>query len=105
MEPEEAKVCREALLRYCELDTWAMVKVWEKLKEVKHEIERVKSKSNVSLNNRQLVNVIILAFIKEHNDGYNHLASLCRLAKFYIGYLILYKAFRAIRISFATSRQ
>ena len=23
---------REALLRYCELDTWAMVKVWEKLK-------------------------------------------------------------------------
>ena len=33
MEPEEAKVCREALLRYCELDTWAMVKVWEKLKE------------------------------------------------------------------------
>lgn len=63
------------------------------LKEVKHEVERVKSKSNVSLNNRQLVNVIILAFIKEHNDGYNHLASLCRLAKFYIGYLILYKSF------------
>ena len=25
---------RKALLRYCELDTWAMVKVWEKLKEV-----------------------------------------------------------------------
>ena len=23
-----------SLLRYCELDTWAMVKVWEKLKEV-----------------------------------------------------------------------
>ena len=22
---------REALLRYCELDTWALVKVWEKL--------------------------------------------------------------------------
>ena len=37
------------------------------LKEVKHEIERVKSKSNVKLNNRQLVNVIILAFIKEHS--------------------------------------
>jgi RNA polymerase primary sigma factor len=31
---EKAKACREALLRYCELDTWAMVKVWEKLKEV-----------------------------------------------------------------------
>jgi hypothetical protein len=33
MEPEEAEASREALLRYCELDTWAMVKVWEKLKE------------------------------------------------------------------------
>ena len=33
MEPEEAETSREALLRYCELDTWAMVKVWEKLKE------------------------------------------------------------------------
>ena len=34
MAPEEAKASREALLRYCELDTWAMVKVWEKLGEV-----------------------------------------------------------------------
>ena len=34
MPPDEAKAAREALLRYCELDTWAMVKVWEKLKEV-----------------------------------------------------------------------
>ena len=34
MEPEEAAASREALLRYCELDTWAMVKVWEKLIEV-----------------------------------------------------------------------
>ena len=32
MEPEEAAANREALLRYCELDTWAMVKVWERLK-------------------------------------------------------------------------
>ena len=34
MQPDEAKAAREALLRYCELDTWAMVKVWEKLREV-----------------------------------------------------------------------
>lgn len=34
MEPEEAAATREALLRYCELDTFAMVKVWEKLKEI-----------------------------------------------------------------------
>ena len=34
MKPEEANASRQALLRYCELDTWAMVKVWEKLKTV-----------------------------------------------------------------------
>ena len=34
MSPEEAAAARQALLRYCELDTWAMVKVWEKLEEV-----------------------------------------------------------------------
>ena len=33
MPPEEAKASRESLLRYCKLDTWAMVKVWEKLEE------------------------------------------------------------------------
>ena len=34
MAPAEAAAAREALLRYCELDTLAMVKVWEKLKDV-----------------------------------------------------------------------
>ena len=34
MPPAEATEARRSLLRYCELDTWAMVKVWEKLKEV-----------------------------------------------------------------------
>jgi hypothetical protein len=34
MSPEEVKSAREALLNYCKLDTWAMVKVWEKLREV-----------------------------------------------------------------------
>jgi len=34
MSPADAAAARESLLRYCELDTWAMVKVWEKLKEV-----------------------------------------------------------------------
>ncbi len=33
MEPEEAEASRQALLNYCKLDTWAMVKVWEKLRE------------------------------------------------------------------------
>ena len=32
--PKDAQSAREALLRYCELDTWAMVKVLEKLKKV-----------------------------------------------------------------------
>ena len=34
MDPDEAKATREALLRYCELDTLAMVKVWQKLREL-----------------------------------------------------------------------
>ena len=34
MAPDEAKATRKALLRYCELDTLAMVKVWQKLHEV-----------------------------------------------------------------------
>ena len=34
MTPEEALATRKALLNYRKLDTWAMVKVWEKLKEV-----------------------------------------------------------------------
>ena len=33
MLPAEALAAREALLRYCELDTWAMVKVWERLEQ------------------------------------------------------------------------
>ena len=32
MDPDEAAATREALLRYCELDTLAMVKVWQKLR-------------------------------------------------------------------------
>ena len=33
MPPEEAERTRHNLLKYCELDTYAMVKVWERLKE------------------------------------------------------------------------
>ncbi|MBQ6524347.1 MAG: hypothetical protein IJI12_06755 [Atopobiaceae bacterium] len=33
MSPEEEAVTREQLLRYCELDTLAMVKIWQKLCE------------------------------------------------------------------------
>lgn len=32
--PQEQKEIREGLLRYCELDTYAMVKIWEKFREV-----------------------------------------------------------------------
>ena len=34
MSKEEQKKAREGLLKYCKLDTYAMVKVWEKLKEI-----------------------------------------------------------------------
>ena len=33
MSPEEEKSARNALLEYCKLDTWAMVKVWERLEQ------------------------------------------------------------------------
>ena len=34
MTDEEIETTREHLLKYCGLDTFAMVKVWEKLKEI-----------------------------------------------------------------------
>ena len=34
MDPEELEEWRGYLLKYCELDTFAMVKIWEKLMEV-----------------------------------------------------------------------
>jgi hypothetical protein len=34
MDPEEQAKTRENLLKYCQLDTYAMVKVWEELKRV-----------------------------------------------------------------------
>ena len=37
MEPEKQKKARRALLDYCCLDTLAMVKLWEKLREVSEE--------------------------------------------------------------------
>ena len=45
------------------------------LKEVKKEVERVKFESNVKLNIRQLVNAIIVAFIKEHDDKLKNIDS------------------------------
>ena len=33
MPPNEQQIARHNLLKYCELDTYAMVKVWEKLME------------------------------------------------------------------------
>ena len=34
MEPEEQQAARTALLNYCCLDTLAMVRVWEKLRNI-----------------------------------------------------------------------
>ena len=34
MAPDEQQAARHSLLKYCELDTYAMVKVWQKLSEV-----------------------------------------------------------------------
>ena len=32
--PAEQEIARKNLLKYCELDTYAMVKIWQKLKEL-----------------------------------------------------------------------
>lgn len=45
------------------------------LKDVKREVERVKFESNAKLNIRQLVNAIILAFIKDHNEDLKNFGS------------------------------
>lgn len=45
------------------------------LKEVKREVEQVKFESNSKLNIRQLVNAIVLAFIKEHNEDLKNMDS------------------------------
>ena len=45
------------------------------LKEVKKEVERVKFELNVKLNIRQLVNAIILAFIKGRDDKLKNIDS------------------------------
>ena len=34
MAPAEAEATRKALLYYCKLDTFAMVKIWQKLREL-----------------------------------------------------------------------
>ena len=39
MVPEEQERARHNLLKYCELDTYAMVKVWEELVRVSSEEE------------------------------------------------------------------
>ena len=41
MPPEEAERTRHNLLKYCELDTYAMVKVWERLRNVVDERKEV----------------------------------------------------------------
>ena len=34
MSEEKRAACRENLLKYCGLDTFAMVKIWQKLREI-----------------------------------------------------------------------
>ena len=44
-------------------------------KDVKREIERIKFESDAKLNIRQLVNAMLLAFIKEHGDDLKDIRS------------------------------
>ena len=45
------------------------------LKEVKKEVERVRFESNVKLNIRQLVNAMLLEFIKEYGEDLKNIHS------------------------------
>ena len=44
-------------------------------KDVKREIERIKFESDAKLNIRQLVNAMLLAFIKNHSEELEHICS------------------------------
>ena len=44
-------------------------------KDVKREIERIKFESDAKLNIRQLVNAMLLAFIKEHSENLKNILS------------------------------
>ena len=44
-------------------------------KDVKREVERIKFESDAKLNIRQLVNAMLLAFIKEHGDDLKDIRS------------------------------
>ena len=44
-------------------------------KDVKREIERIKFESDAKLNIRQLVNAILLAFVKEHREDLKNIRS------------------------------
>ena len=37
MEPQEQEAARHNLLKYCELDTYAMVKLWQELERAANE--------------------------------------------------------------------
>lgn len=45
------------------------------LKDVKREIERIKFESDAKLNIRQLVNAMLLAFVKEHCEDLKNIRS------------------------------
>jgi hypothetical protein len=44
-------------------------------KDVKREVERIKFESDAKLNIRQLVNAMLLSFIKEHDEELKHIRS------------------------------
>ena len=43
---EEQKIARQNLLKYCELDTYAMVKVWEELVRVAEQTGQFEKEQN-----------------------------------------------------------
>ena len=70
MPPEEQKIARKNLLKYCELDTFAMVKVWQELVRVAN----IDDGSEITAASDDLVKTASEELIEQNIEAYKELA-------------------------------
>lgn len=70
MPPEEQKIARKNLLKYCELDTFAMVKVWQELVRVAN----ISVGSDITAAPDDFVKTASEKLIKQNMETYKELA-------------------------------
>ena len=68
MEPEERERTMGQLLRYCELDTYAMVRIWQRLMEVTGREVEVRPAHNAAVDR---VPMVVPAEVPAVNDTHN----------------------------------